>query len=87
MLFGAGRLGLIALKGLRQLGIAEEGVTEWAAWANREGLAAWYAHLEGILAPQRLELLRQLLAIILANRRSVPDVDQSLLVVIQAEEE
>jgi maleylpyruvate isomerase len=25
---------------LRQLGLAEEQVTEWAAWANREGLAA-----------------------------------------------
>jgi maleylpyruvate isomerase len=25
---------------LRQLGVAEEQVTEWAAWANREGLAA-----------------------------------------------
>ena len=25
---------------LRQLGLAEEKVTEWAAWANREGLSA-----------------------------------------------
>jgi maleylpyruvate isomerase len=31
---------LKVLERLRQLGIAEEGVTEWAAWANREGLAA-----------------------------------------------
>jgi len=31
---------LNVLARLRQLGFAEEGVTEWAAWANREGLAA-----------------------------------------------
>ena len=31
---------LKVLNRLRQLGIAEEKVTEWAAWANREGLAA-----------------------------------------------
>src|SRR6185295_17345623 len=31
---------LKVLARLRQLGIAEEQVTEWAAWANREGLAA-----------------------------------------------
>jgi maleylpyruvate isomerase len=31
---------LKVLARLRQLGLAEEQVTEWAAWANREGLAA-----------------------------------------------
>jgi maleylpyruvate isomerase len=31
---------LKVLARLRQLGILEEKVTEWAAWANREGLAA-----------------------------------------------
>jgi maleylacetoacetate isomerase len=31
---------LKVLARLRQLGIADEQVTEWAAWANREGLAA-----------------------------------------------
>jgi len=31
---------LKVLARLRQLGLAEETVTEWAAWANREGLAA-----------------------------------------------
>jgi len=31
---------LKVLARLRQLGIPEEKVTEWAAWANREGLAA-----------------------------------------------
>jgi maleylpyruvate isomerase len=31
---------LKVLARLRQLGVAEEQVTEWAAWANREGLAA-----------------------------------------------
>jgi maleylpyruvate isomerase len=31
---------LKVLARLRQLGIAEEQVTEWAAWVNREGLAA-----------------------------------------------
>ena len=31
---------LKVLARLRQLGVAEENVTEWAAWTNREGLAA-----------------------------------------------
>ena len=31
---------LKVLNRLRQLGVAEEKVTDWAAWANREGLAA-----------------------------------------------
>jgi maleylpyruvate isomerase len=31
---------LKVLARLRQLGLPEEQVTEWAAWANREGLAA-----------------------------------------------
>ena len=31
---------LKVLARLRQLGVAEEKVTEWAAWANREGLGA-----------------------------------------------
>jgi maleylpyruvate isomerase len=31
---------LKVLARLRQLGLAEQQVTEWAAWANREGLAA-----------------------------------------------
>ncbi|MEA2888530.1 MAG: maleylpyruvate isomerase [Bradyrhizobium sp.] len=31
---------LKVLARLRQLGLAEEQVTDWAAWANREGLAA-----------------------------------------------
>ena len=31
---------LKVLARLRQLGVAEEKVTEWVAWANREGLAA-----------------------------------------------
>lgn len=31
---------LKVLARLRQLGVAEDKVTEWAAWANREGLAA-----------------------------------------------
>ena len=31
---------LKVLARLRQLGLAEEKVTEWAAWANREGLTA-----------------------------------------------
>ena len=31
---------LKVLNRLRQLGVAEEKVTEWAAWANREGLSA-----------------------------------------------
>jgi maleylpyruvate isomerase len=31
---------LKVLARLRQLGIADEQVTEWAAWVNREGLAA-----------------------------------------------
>ena len=33
---------------LRQLGVADEAVTEWAAWANREGLAA----CEALIADQ-----------------------------------
>jgi len=36
---------LKVLARLRQLGLAEEQVTEWAAWANREGLAACEALL------------------------------------------
>src|SRR3954462_3955425 len=31
---------LKVLARLRQLGVADDQVTEWAAWANREGLAA-----------------------------------------------
>jgi maleylpyruvate isomerase len=31
---------LKVLSRLRQLGLPEEKVTEWAAWANREGLSA-----------------------------------------------
>jgi maleylpyruvate isomerase len=31
---------LKVLARLRQLGVADDKVTEWAAWANREGLAA-----------------------------------------------
>jgi maleylpyruvate isomerase len=36
---------LKVLARLRQLGLPEEQVTEWAAWANREGLAACEALL------------------------------------------
>jgi maleylpyruvate isomerase len=39
---------LKVLARLRQLGLAEEKVTEWAAWANREGLAA----CETLIAPE-----------------------------------
>jgi len=38
---------LKVLARLRQLGQPEEKVTEWAAWANREGLAA----CEVLIAP------------------------------------
>jgi maleylpyruvate isomerase len=40
---------LKVLARLRQLGLAEEQVTEWAAWANREGLAA----CETLIAAER----------------------------------
>ena len=36
---------------LRQLGVAEEQVTEWAAWANREGLSACEALIKGEKGP------------------------------------
>src|SRR6059036_2446343 len=36
---------------LRQLGVAEEQVTEWAAWANREGLAACEMLIAGESGP------------------------------------
>jgi maleylpyruvate isomerase len=36
---------------LRQLGLPEEQVTEWAAWANREGLAACEALIAGEAGP------------------------------------
>ena len=36
---------------LRQLGVAEERVTEWAAWANREGLSACEALIKGEKGP------------------------------------
>jgi len=36
---------------LRQLGLAEEKVTEWAAWANREGLAACETLIAGEPGP------------------------------------
>lgn len=39
---------LKVLARLRQLGLAEEKVTEWAAWVNREGLAA----CETLIAPE-----------------------------------
>lgn len=42
---------LKVLNRLRQLGIAEEEVTAWAAWANREGLAACEALLKGEPGP------------------------------------
>ena len=38
---------LKVLARLRQLGVAEEKVTEWAAWANREGLSACEALIKG----------------------------------------
>ena len=42
---------LKVLARLRQLGLAEEKVTEWAAWANREGLAACEALIAGEPGP------------------------------------
>jgi maleylpyruvate isomerase len=42
---------LKVLARLRQLGIAEEKVTEWAAWANREGLAACETLIAGEPGP------------------------------------
>ena len=42
---------LKVLNRLRQLGVAEEKVTEWAAWANREGLAACEALIAGEKGP------------------------------------
>jgi maleylpyruvate isomerase len=42
---------LKVLARLRQLGVAEEQVTDWAAWANREGLAACEALIRGENGP------------------------------------
>jgi maleylpyruvate isomerase len=42
---------LKVLARLRQLGVAEEEVTEWAAWANREGLSACEALIKGEKGP------------------------------------
>ena len=42
---------LKVLARLRQLGLAEEKVTEWAAWANREGLAACERLVAGETGP------------------------------------
>ena len=42
---------LKVLARLRQLGLPEEQVTEWAAWANREGLAACEALIAGETGP------------------------------------
>jgi maleylpyruvate isomerase len=42
---------LKVLARLRQLGVAEEAVTEWAAWANREGLSACEALIKGEKGP------------------------------------
>ena len=42
---------LKVLNRLRQLGVPEEQVTEWAAWANREGLAACEALVKGENGP------------------------------------
>jgi maleylacetoacetate isomerase len=42
---------LKVLARLRQLGVAEEKVTEWAAWANREGLSACEALIKGEPGP------------------------------------
>ena len=42
---------LKVLARLRQLGLAEEKVTEWAAWTNREGLTACEALIRGEQAP------------------------------------
>ena len=38
---------LKVLARLRQLGLPEEKVTEWAAWANREGLSACETLISG----------------------------------------
>jgi maleylpyruvate isomerase len=42
---------LKVLARLRQLGLPEEQVTEWAAWANREGLAACETLIAGEVGP------------------------------------
>jgi maleylpyruvate isomerase len=42
---------LKVLARLRQLGLGEEQVTEWAAWVNREGLAACEALVKGEKGP------------------------------------
>jgi maleylpyruvate isomerase len=42
---------LKVLARLRQLGLPEEQVTEWAAWANREGLSACEALIAGETGP------------------------------------
>jgi maleylpyruvate isomerase len=42
---------LKVLARLRQLGLAEEAVTGWAAWANREGLAACETLIAGETGP------------------------------------
>jgi maleylpyruvate isomerase len=42
---------LKVLARLRQLGLAEEKVTEWAAWANREGLTACETLIAGESGP------------------------------------
>jgi maleylpyruvate isomerase len=42
---------LKVLARLRQLGLSEEKVTEWAAWANREGLAACEKLIAGEAGP------------------------------------
>ena len=42
---------LKVLARLRQLGVAEEKVTEWAAWVNREGLSACEALTKGEQGP------------------------------------
>jgi len=42
---------LRVLARLRQLGVPEEKVTEWAAWANREGLSACEALIKGEQGP------------------------------------
>lgn len=42
---------LKVLKRLRKLGLPEEKVTEWAAWANREGLAACETLISGEPGP------------------------------------
>src|ERR1700710_57988 len=42
---------LKVLARLRELGLPEEQVTGWAAWANREGLAAWETLISGEAGP------------------------------------